>query len=187
MKSVIILALLLITVCSKCSHKKKASFRAKSRHSMSHKKFINHKAKALTAKPSLFRRMAKKVKPVLAKPTDLLLMKKQMIKARQRRMKKQAPPAEAEKAKEGEAPAGAAPAEAPPALIREGWLKIHAESLLDEETYPELLQPKTEFQRKEKKLKIEVAEEENNLRKNPKNNDLHYFRLSKENLWYTET
>jgi hypothetical protein len=36
-------------------------------------------------------------------------------------------------------------------------------------------------------LKIEVDEEENNLRKNPKNKDLHYFRLTKENLWYTET
>lgn len=30
-------------------------------------------------------------------------------------------------------------------ILKEGWLKIHAESLLDEQTYPELLQPKTEF------------------------------------------
>lgn len=72
-------------------------------------------------------------------------MKKQMMKARLRRMKKKKAP---ETEDEDEATPAADPAAAPAAgaepvapkdIIREGWLKIHAESLLDDETYPELL------------------------------------------------
>ena len=44
----------------------------------------------------------------------------------------------AEPAAEAAPAAGAEPV-APKDIIREGWLKIHAESLLDDDTYPELL------------------------------------------------
>lgn len=58
MKSVIFLSLLLILTLSKCTHKKKATFKARnrSRHTL-RKKFINHKAKGAMVKASLFRRI----------------------------------------------------------------------------------------------------------------------------------
>lgn len=87
----------------------------------------------------------------------------------------------ADKAEEG-AEGGAAPS-----LVKEGWLRLHSETLLDEEVYPPLPLEKKPFQRKEVKQKIEVDEEQNNLRKNEATLDLHYFRLSNENIWYTAT